>query len=95
MPTCHRVALACAWKAGGELARFERVYSDLIQHYAHIVVSMPPDSDRKTVQHLQAFPHVSAVVTSDWSSGRHAAIEQASTESIDHVHYIDFDRMVR
>lgn len=44
---------------------------------------------------LQAFPLVSAIVTPDWASGRHAAIQHASMETVDHVHYIDFDRMLR
>lgn len=89
------VALACAWKARGEYARFERIYPDLTLHYAHIVVAMPPDSDKRIVQQMKVFPHVSTIITDDFATGRHTAIQHAAVESIEHVHYVDFERMVR
>jgi hypothetical protein len=90
------VALATAWNPRGEIGRFLR-FADLLEgEYAGIAISLPPGTEPRvldTLQDLEGF--VSVAVTPDWSWGRHLSIEKALEIPSDHIHYADFDRLLR
>lgn len=88
------IALACAWRPRGELARFQRAHAQLLSLYAHVVITVPPEPDPMIVEALHELPQVTLAVTPDWSYGRHLAIQQAA-DCASFVHYADLDRMLR
>ena len=89
------IALATAWNPRGELARFERLYPQLRSVYCQIVVTLPPDVDSAVTTTLQAMERVQPVVTPAWSWGRYLTLKTALDTGADHIHYVDFDRLLR
>jgi hypothetical protein len=89
------VVLASTWHPRGELARFEKIAPLLHEMYAGLVVSLPPEPDPHLVNSLMNRFGVFVVVSPDWSWGRHLALQSALELPGNHVHYVDFDRLLR
>lgn len=89
------MALAAAWMPRGELARFRRLLPLLEAAYSRLVVSLPPAADAAVRDTLDQHASVHAVVTPDWSWGRYAALQGAVQTGAAHIHYADFDRLLR
>jgi hypothetical protein len=88
------IALACAWRPRGELARLQRAHPQLLSLYMQVIITVPPEADQMIVAALHELPQVTVVVAPDWSHGRHLAIQQAA-DYAPFVHYADLDRMLR
>jgi hypothetical protein len=90
-----QISLASAWRPRGELNRFLRLLPRLEQVYPVMSISLPPDASPAVVQPLRSLPAVHLVETEDWSWGRHLALFDALDVGLEHIHYIDFDRLLR
>jgi hypothetical protein len=90
-----QISLASAWRPRGELNRFLRLLSRLEQVYPVLSITLPPDVSPAVVQPLRSLQAVRLVGTKDWSWGRHLALFDALDSGLDHIHYIDFDRLLR
>lgn len=92
----NTVTLASAWFPRGELPRFQKLHGRISQAYARLVISLPPDVDRALVEELQQLdPEIEIIVTPDWSWGRYLALQKALEANPDHIHLVDFDRLLR
>jgi hypothetical protein len=94
------VALASAWNPRGELPRFKRCMAQLEQTYLGMAISLPPQVPPEITRELaeigQGNPNrLVYKVTADWSWGRHVALQEALGFSAEHIHYVDFDRLLR
>lgn len=90
------IALASAWYPRGELPRFLRLFPILAEYYISFSISLPSDTDRIIIADMQEISeNLHVVRTNDWSWGRHIALKSALDFSPSHVHYIDFDRLLR
>ncbi len=89
------VALASPWNPRGELSRFQRLYPLLQSVYADMVITLPPQADMRVVEALQTLPHVTPVVTPEWLQGRYLALKTSLETGANHIHYADFDRLLR
>lgn len=89
------VALASPWNPRGELERFQRLYPLLKTAYCDMVITLPPQADALVIAALRALPHVTAMVTVEWPQGRYLALKTAFQTGADHIHYADFDRLLR
>jgi hypothetical protein len=88
------VGLASAWHPRGEGERFERLLPVLREAYAGLAITLPPGEDSLAAR-LSAFPGVHPYVTSRWPEGRWRSLELAQGLGGSHVHYVDFDRLLR
>src|SRR5688500_1502303 len=89
------IVLACAWKPRGELARFHALQPKLANLYAQIIISIPPDCPVALTDDLRMIPNGTVIQPLDWAAGRHAAIVAAAAAGTPHVHYTDFERLMR
>jgi len=89
------VVLASAWRPRGELPRFQRLLTVFQQAYCGLGISLPPDVDGSILDTLRAIPEIEVVITPDWSWGRHLSLQAALGYEATHVHYADFDRLLR
>jgi hypothetical protein len=89
------VVLASAWRPRGEMPRFQRLLPDLLCTYSGQAISLPPDAESEVLEILHTFPGIEVVVTPDWSGGRHLALQASLKFEATHVHYADFDRLLR
>lgn len=89
------IALASPWNPRGELARFERLHSAFAPVYDQIVITLPPDVDAGVVNTLESMNGVQPVVTKAWPEGRYLALKEVMNTGADHIHYADFDRLLR
>jgi hypothetical protein len=89
------VALACAWKPRGEPSRFRALQPLIAQHYIGITVSVPPDCPTSLKTELSLVSGTTVVQPTDWAAGRHAAVFAATGDDATHVHYVDFERLLR
>lgn len=89
------IALACAWKPRGELARF-RAHQPLLTHLcARLIIALPPDCPSSLTAELLTLPTITVIQPPDWAAGRHAAIFAAADAGAQYVHYVDFERLLR
>ena len=89
------VVLATAWRPRGEMLRFQRLLPELQRTYCGLALSLPPDVGRTILDALYALPGIEVVITPDWSWGRHLALQASLGSEATHVHYADFDRLLR
>lgn len=89
------IALATAWDPRGETTRFKNLLPQLQDAYSRIAFSLPPGVAPELVEQLTGLPRVTASMTEDWSHGRYTAMKLAADFNPDHVHYADFDRLLR
>jgi hypothetical protein len=89
------VALASPWNPRGELTRFQRLHPLLQSVYSDMIITLPPQADEEAVKTLESLPHVRAVVTTEWQHGRYLSLKTALETGADHIHYADFDRLLR
>jgi hypothetical protein len=89
------IALATPWNPRGELSRFVRLHSELLQVYAQIVITLPPDAAADVVDRLKSMERVQPIVTKAWPEGRYLALKSTLDTGADHIHYADFDRLLR
>jgi hypothetical protein len=89
------VALATAWNPRGELNRFQRLYPLLQSVYHHMVITLPPQTAPQVIAALQSMTHVTPIVTPAWPQGRYLSLKFALETGTDHIHYADFDRLLR
>jgi hypothetical protein len=95
-----RVILAATWHPRGELPRILRLLPQLAQVYCGVAVTFPPGTPDGLVEELKhavdryGLPNC-LLVTGDWSDGRHLALKIALELAGEHVHYVDFDRLLR
>jgi len=89
------VVLASAWRPRGELPRFQRLFPELQLAYRGLAISLPPDVESNILDTLHALPGIEVVITPDWSWGRHLALQVSQGCEATHVHYADFDRLLR
>jgi len=89
------IALGTAWHPRGELNRFLNLLAQFQQAYTGMAFALPPDVDPDLVDHLQELTQVEVMVTPDWSWGRFSALQLALEFSTTHIHYADFDRLLR
>lgn len=89
------VALASAWRPRGELSRFEKLLPVLQRAYCGLGISLPPDVEPDIRASLGAIPGIEVVITPQWSWGRHLALQACLGFEATHVHYADFDRLLR
>jgi hypothetical protein len=88
-------ALATAWDPRGETTRFTYLLPQLQEAYSGIAFSLPPGVAPELVEQLTDLAQVTASVTEDWSHGRYTAMQSAADFTPGHVHYADFDRLLR
>ncbi len=88
------VGLASAWHPRGEEERFERLLPVLSEVYAGLAITLPPGQDSLAAR-LSVFTGVHPYVTSRWPEGRWRSLELAQGLGGSHVHYVDFDRLLR
>jgi hypothetical protein len=91
----RRINLAAAWRPRGELNRFLKLFHRLREAYQWMNISLPPQTGGEIIEVLQNLPQVSVNLTPDWSWGRFTALRGAIHDSISHIQYADFDRMLR
>lgn len=89
------VALATAWRPRGELARFQALLPTLARVYSSISICLPPAQLAEIGHALQALPGLDVIVAEDWSWGRHLSLSAAVQSGMGHIHYTDFDRLLR
>lgn len=89
------VALATAWNPRGEMSRFERLYPVLKAVYSQMAITLPPQVAAEVVELLRPREQVLPVVTTAWPQGRYLSIKMALETGADHIHYVDFDRLLR
>jgi hypothetical protein len=90
------VVLTSTWLPRGELPRFERLHSRITSMYAHLIIVVPIDTDEKIVDTVSAYPDVSVVrYGAPNDAGRHCALQMALDTEVPHIHYCDFDRLLR
>lgn len=89
------ISLASAWNPRGELQRLEKLLPVLRQAYRGLAITLPPAADPGIARALEAFPSLRVVITGEWSWGRHMSLEAALDFQPAHVHYADFDRLLR
>lgn len=91
--------LATAWRPRGELARFRKLLPRLLEVYAGIVVSLPPDTPAEIPPALESIARVRPVVTPEWPWGRYLAVQTALEWDLaafaTHIQYADCDRLLR
>jgi hypothetical protein len=90
------IALASAWYPRGELSRFRKMYSQISQAYSRMVITLPPEIDSDLVQSLKGVGDaIEIVLTAEWSWGRYLSVQKALETHPRHIHYVDFDRLLR
>ena len=89
------IALATAWQPRGESTRFRILLPQIQDAYSRIAFSLPPGVKTDLVEQLNDLPQVTAFATAEWSHGRYKAMQTAADFNPDHVHYADFDRLLR
>ena len=92
------VTLACTWRPHGEMPRFQRLFSQLREAYAALVIAVPGEvdpADLDAVRALERHDGVLVVAPPDRTQTRHAAIRTALQTQATHVHYVDMDRLLR
>ncbi|HRW08398.1 MAG TPA: hypothetical protein P5121_25015 [Caldilineaceae bacterium] len=89
-----KVTLAGTWSPRGEMARLQRLHSQLQQRYTAIVLSVPDTTGAAERKFLQEQPATTMVVTPRRGWGRYLALEEAMKQEADHIHYCDFDRLL-
>lgn len=89
------VVLASAWRPRGELPRLLRLHTELLQAYGGLVISLPPDVESDVLKTLHTLPGIEVMITPEWSWGRHLALQASLRNEATHVHYADFDRLLR
>ena len=92
------VTLACTWRPHGEMPRFQRLFSQLREAYATLVIAVSGEvdpADLEAVRALERQDGVLVVVPPDRTQARHAAIRTALQTQATHVHYADMDRLLR
>lgn len=89
------VALATAWRPRGELSRLVQLLPVLRKAYTRMVVSLPPDAEDGLLSELSCLSDVEVCITPQWSWGRYLALQRAFETGADHIHYVDFDRLLR
>jgi len=95
-PILKPIVLASAWYPRGELSRFQKLYGQLSEAYSRMVISLPPEVDRVLVQELQdTSDSIDVILTPEWSWGRFLALKKARDADPHHIHYADFDRLLR
>jgi hypothetical protein len=89
------IVLATAWHPRGEKTRFRNLLPQLQDAYSGIAFSLPPGVETDLVEQLNDLPQVTAFITGQWSHGRYKAMQSAAKFAPEHVHYADFDRLLR
>lgn len=89
------IVLACTGYPQRELARLQMLIPQLAEVYSAIVFSVPSNLAQDEINELKMMPKSLVVVNSEWSSGRHSAIQKALETSGTHIHYADLDRVLR
>lgn len=90
------IALATSWYPRGELARFKRFLPQLQAIYGdglHIVLS---DTSTETSEIIQCLTEqeINHQLFDGWS-GRYVCVRMAVDAGAQHIHYVDFDRLLR
>jgi len=91
-----KIVCASAWYPRGELSRFVGLIDHFETTYSGMAITLPPDADGKLIKRLTElgdFLHVS--ITPDWSWGRYSALQEGLIFPGSHIHYTDFDRLLR
>jgi hypothetical protein len=89
------IYLASAWHPRGELPRLLALLPSLRREYAALCLSLPPDTPPQAVEGLKDIDSVRIIPTTDWSHGRHEAVQAAVAEGGRWIHYADLDRLLR
>ncbi len=90
------ISLASTWQPRGEFDRFRRLYEQLQTAYNGMAIALPPDTPADLQQSLASVgDQVVVTVTKEWPVGRYQALQSAYGFSSGHIHYVDFDRLLR
>ena len=89
------IALATAWNPRGETSRFDRLFDVIISAYSGIVITLPPKTNPELSSRIMQYPGLKLIKTKDWNWGRWEALESVLEFPVDHIHYVDFDRLIR
>jgi SAM-dependent methyltransferase len=89
------IVLATAWHPRGELDRFLKLLPVLQEAYSGIAISLHPETEDDLLHQLKELNQVKVVSSPDWSWGRYLALGLAFEFSGTHIHYADFDRLMR
>jgi hypothetical protein len=89
------VALAATWDPRGELPRLLRLFPQMEQVYERLAIVVEPETGPDLVEAVRALgSRVEPVVASNWSAGRHLALQQALETGAESIHYADLDRLL-
>ncbi len=91
----QNIGLAGTWNPRGELSRMIELLPRMSEIYAGITLVVPPQTDIGDLQPISSFAGVQVIAASDWSWGRHLALEKNLEYPIAHIHYADMDRLLR
>ncbi|NWF68541.1 MAG: hypothetical protein HXY40_05600 [Chloroflexi bacterium] len=90
------IVLSSTWLPRGELPRFERLHVRLAGLYAHMILVVPIDTEDAIVDTVYKFADVSVIrYGAPNDAGRHCALQMALETGLPHIHYCDFDRLLR
>jgi hypothetical protein len=89
------VTLAATFDPRGEIARLQRLYSQIQSLYSSIIISLPPTAKPEEIEQLKNLPNAKVFVNPDWSQGRYKALKAAYETGADYIHYCDMDRLIR
>ncbi len=89
------VALASTWRPHGERPRWERLHRQIESAYLGLVVALPPEASSADEINILERQGVTTIVEPGWESGRHLALRRALELPASHIHYCDFDRLLR
>jgi hypothetical protein len=89
------VVLTSTWLPRGELPRFERLQARLAALYAHMIIVVPIETDDQIVDAVCKYPDISVLRYGGQGGGRYCALQMALETEAPHIHYCDFDRLVR
>jgi hypothetical protein len=89
------VVLVTTWMPRGEGARFERLYASLMAIYEQIVIVAPVQADQDALQQAASHPRVITHISDQHGAGRYLALRLGLETDAPHLHYCDFDRLIR
>jgi len=89
------LTLAATYHPRGEIARLERIFTQLRATYAGMIVVVPPHTIPEDVGRLCGLFGEGLVISKDWAHGRHLALAHALDFPGNFVQYTDMDRLIR
>lgn len=90
------IVLACAARLETEFERFQKLYPQLAELYAHIHLACRSTTAPEYIEAYRAFPKVSVTIAApNYTNWRFLTIQKALEFPCKTIHYADFDHILR